>query len=262
MRLFDTHAHLDEESFDVDRAAVLDRAAVAGVVGILTLGTTLESSRRAVELAQKHAGVHAAVGVHPNYALQAAPLDWDEIERLAERPEVLAIGETGLDQYWKTVPLDVQRDWFRRQIALAVRLNKPFCVHCRDAEAAVLEELRQARAAGPLRGVMHSFAGSPETARECLALGLYISFSGMVTYKKSQALRDLVRAVPRDRLLIETDAPYLSPQTVRGKRNEPAFVRLTAETVAGERGETIEAFAEQTTANACRLLGISLPDRR
>ncbi|RPI89583.1 MAG: TatD family deoxyribonuclease [Planctomycetaceae bacterium] len=260
MRLFDSHLHLDEESFDVDRAAVVKRAEGQGVALLLTLGTTLESSRRAVALSKQFPGVYAAVGVHPNYAAHAAPGDWEEIERLATEPRVVAIGETGLDLYWKTVPLDTQRDWFRRQITLAQRLDKPFSVHCREAEAEVVEELRRAAATAPLRGVMHSFAGSAATARSCLSLGMHISFSGMVTYKKSAALRELLREIPADRILVETDAPYLPPQSVRGKRNEPAFVRLTAEAIAAELGQSLEVFSHQTTANACRLFGVAIPD--
>ena len=253
MRLIDTHAHLDEESFDVDRPEVLNRAASLGVVGVLSLGTTLDSSRRAAALALSHSAIRAAVGVHPNYILAAALDDWEQIVQLAREPHVVAIGETGLDLYWKTVPLDVQRDWFRRHLQLSRELGKPFSVHCRDAEEPVLEELRRAAGDGPLRGVMHSFAGSAATARECVQLGLHISFSGILTYKKSALLRELAREIPPDRLLVETDAPYLSPQPVRGKRNEPGFARHTAEVLAETRGMSLSDLAEITTGNAERL---------
>ncbi len=256
MRLIDTHAHIDEESFDVDRREMLDRARDQGMVGIVTLGTTLDSSRRAVALANQSPLVYAAVGVHPNYINSSTSQDWDQIVQLANDPRVVAIGETGLDLYWKTVPLDSQREWFRKHFALSRELQKPFCVHCREAEEPVLEELRQEAERGPLLGVMHSFAGSAETARECVRLGMYISFSGIFTYKKSQSLRDLARELPRDRLLVETDSPYLSPQPVRGRRNEPAHVRMTAEILAAECGVSLEEIGEITTQNAERLFGL------
>ncbi|HBH54235.1 MAG TPA: hydrolase TatD [Planctomycetaceae bacterium] len=258
MRLVDTHAHLDEESFDAERTEILQRAAQQGVVAIVTIGTLLSTSQRAVELAVRHREIFAAVGVHPNYVTQASDADWIAISRLAREQRVVGIGETGLDLYWKTVPLDLQREWFRRHLALSRELGKPVCIHCREAEEPVLEELRRAAAEGPLRGVMHSFAGSLETARECVGMGLSISFSGILTYKKSAALRELARQIPHDRLLVETDSPYLSPQPVRGKRNEPAHVRMTAETLAEVLGLDLEQVGELTTINANRLFALSL----
>jgi TatD DNase family protein len=258
MRLVDTHAHLDEESFDADRPEVLHRASQQGVLAVITLGTLLSTSRRGVELSHRHPELHAAVGVHPNYVTQASDTDWEAIVQLAGDSRVVGIGETGLDLYWKTVPLELQRAWFRRHLELSRDSGKPVCIHCRDAEGPVLEELRTASQRGLLRGVMHSFAGSLETAQECVALGLHVSFSGILTYKKSAALREVARQLPGDRLLVETDAPYLSPQTVRGKRNEPAHVRMTAETLAEVRGLDPEELGELTTANACRLFGLRL----
>lgn len=259
MRLVDTHAHLDEESFDADRPEVLQRASQQGVVAVITLGTLLSTSQRGVELAHRHPNLHAAVGVHPNYVTQASDTDWEAIVRLSGDSRVVGIGETGLDLYWKTVPLELQRAWFRRHLDLSRETGKPVCIHCREAEGPVLEELRAASQRGPLRGVMHSFAGSLETAQESIALGLHISFSGILTYKKSAALREVARQLPADRLLVETDSPYLSPQPVRGKRNEPAHVRMTAETLAEVRCLGLEQLGELTTANACGLFGLSLP---
>lgn len=256
--LIDTHCHLDEEAFDVDRAEVVARARAAGLVRLLTIGTTVATSTQAISLAAQYPEVYAAVGIHPNYAAQSAAGDWEAIESLAGSAKVVAIGETGLDRYWDYTPLDVQVDYFRRQLDLARRLDRPFIVHCRDAEAEVLGELRRASEQGPLKGVMHSFAGSAETARDCLELGLHLSFSGMVTFKKSQALRELVKEVPPDRIMVETDAPYLAPQPMRGKRNEPAYVAATANCLAELLNLTAEEFARQTTANACRLFGLSL----
>lgn len=256
--LIDTHAHLDEEAFDPDRSEVIARAAAAGIIRIVTIGTTADTSRRAVEVAANFPSVYAAVGIQPNYAAQAKAGDWEVIESLAAEPRVVAIGETGLDRYWDYAPFDVQIDYFQRHIELAQRLDKPFVVHCREAEADVVAQLRAAAGRGPLRGVMHSFTGSLETAVACLELGLYISFAGMLTYKKSQALRDLVKELPIERIVVETDSPYLAPQPMRGKRNEPAFVRVTANALADLAGMPQEEFARQTTANACRLFGLSL----
>jgi TatD DNase family protein len=258
--LIDTHAHLDEEAFDPDRAEVVARAEASGIVRIVTIGTTADTSRRAVAVAAKFPSVYAAVGIQPNYAAQAKAGDWEAIESLAAERKVVAIGETGLDRYWDYAPFDVQIDYFQRHIGLAQRLKRPFVVHCREAEAETIAQLREAAGRGPLEGVMHSFTGSLETARACLELGLYISFAGMLTYKKSQALRDLVKEIPLERIVVETDAPYLAPQPMRGKRNEPSFVRVTANALAELAGISQEEFVRQTTANACRLFGLSVDD--
>jgi TatD DNase family protein len=258
--LIDTHLHLDEEAFDADRDEVVGRALAAGIVRMVTIGTTAETSRRAVEIAGQYPAVFAAVGIQPNYAAQAKAGDWDVIERLAAEPRVVAIGETGLDRYWDYAPFDVQIDYFQRHLALAQRLGKPFVVHCREAEADVVSRLREAAARGLLRGVMHSFTGDLDTARACLDLGLYISFAGMLTFKKSQGLRDLVKELPVERILVETDAPYLAPQPMRGKRNEPSFVRVTANALAELAGIPQDEFACRLTENACRLFGLNLDD--
>jgi TatD DNase family protein len=256
--LIDTHAHLDEGAFDADRADVVARAEASGIVRIVTIGTTADTSRRSVEVAARFSSVYAAVGIQPNYAAQAKAADWEAIEGLAMEPKVVAIGETGLDRYWDYAPFDVQIDYFERHIGLAQRLDKPFVVHCSEAETETIAQLRKAAGRGPLRGVMHSFTGGPETAQACLELGLYISFAGMLTYKKSQALRELVKEIPRERIVVETDAPYLAPQPMRGKRNEPSFVRVTANALAELMGLSPNEFARQTTANACRLFGLRL----
>jgi TatD DNase family protein len=260
MFLIDTHAHLDEPAFDLDRAEVVARAYEQGVVRIVTIGTTAASSRLAARLAAEYKAVYAAVGIQPNYAAAAAAGDWEAIEELAGAPKVAAIGETGLDRYWRETPWDLQIDYFDRHLALAARLGLPFIVHCREAEAEVLHQLRRAAQRGPLRGVMHSFTGSAQTARQCVELGLYLSFAGMATYKKSQALRDIAREVPIERILVETDSPYLAPQPMRGKRNEPSFVRVTANCLADALGMPHDEFARQTTQNACRLFGLSLDE--
>lgn len=254
MPLIDTHAHLDEQSFEVEFADILARARAADVVGIVSIGTTADSCRRVIQLAEQHDCIRAAVGIHPNYAAQAAFDDWQVICELARHPQVVALGETGLDRYWDHTPIDVQVDYFERHLALSRETGKPFIVHCRDAEAETLEVLERAARTGPLNGIMHSFCGSPDTAQRCLDLGMLLSFSGMLTYKKNEELRKLAATVPRDRLLVETDCPYLAPTPHRGKRNEPAFVRDTARVLAETCGLTLPELSELTTANARRVL--------
>jgi TatD DNase family protein len=250
----DTHAHLDQEEFASDRVDVIARARAAGVTAIIAIGTTADSSDAAVAISEAHAGVFAAVGIQPNYCAQAAKGDWERIVALAERPKVVAIGETGLDKYWDYTPFALQQDYFDRHIDLAARLDLPFVVHMRDCGDEILAALKAAHARhGALNGVMHSFTGDAALAAACIELGLYISFAGMVTFKKSAALREVAAAMPPDRILIETDSPYLSPEPYRGKRNEPAHVVHTAARLAEVRSESLEDFAARTTANARRL---------
>jgi TatD DNase family protein len=252
--LVDTHCHLDEESFDIDRADAVERARRDGMVAIVSIGTTLQSSTAAVELAARFAPtVWAAVGLHPNYVSSAGRDDWDAVVRLAGSPRVVALGETGMDRYWDHSPLDLQRDYFRRHLDLSRETGLPFVVHCREAWPDVLDELQRAAATGPLNGVLHSFTGDEAQARACLDLGLYISFAGMVTFKKSGELRDVAALIPEDRLLVETDAPYLAPAPYRGKRNEPAWTRKTLECLAELRGVDPAHLAAATTVNAQRL---------
>lgn len=254
MRLFDTHCHLDDEQFASNRDDVVARAVESGVTTLVAVGTTAASSRDSVELAAQYDAVLAAVGIQPNYCAEAKLDDWDQIVRLSDAPKVVAIGETGLDRYWDHTPFAVQEDYFDRHIRLSQQKELPFIVHLRDCEADILRMLREARQRGPLQGVMHSYTGTAAGAAECIDLGLYISFAGMVTYKKSDELREVATTIPDDRILIETDAPYLSPHPKRGQRpNEPALVVHTAASLAETRGTSLEAFAEQTTANAKRL---------
>jgi TatD DNase family protein len=259
MELFDTHAHLDDEQFDSCRDAVVRRAGDSGIVGIVAVGCTAESSRMSVALAKSHNLVSAAVGIQPNYCHEAKPGDWDRIVELARESGVIAIGETGLDRYWNFSPFDVQQDFFDRHIRLSQETGLPFIVHMRDCGADILEMLRDARSRGPLRGVMHSYTGDADLAEACLELGLYISFAGMVTYKKSEDLRNVAAHIPNDRILIETDSPYLSPHPQRDQRpNEPALLIHTAECLAEVRQSSLGEFAAITTANARRLFGLRL----
>lgn len=256
--LIDTHAHLDDERFAADRAAVIERAAAAGVSRIVVVATTAATSRVCVDLAAQYPSLFATVGIQPNHVAEAAPDDWDEVVRLATAAKVVALGETGLDRYWDHTPFPAQEDYFARHLELARRHKLPVVIHCREAEADVVRMLRaDFDRHGPVRAVMHSFTGGSATARDCLAMGLFLSFAGMVTYKNAGALRDVAKEVPPDRLLVETDSPYLAPVPQRGKRNEPAFIAHTAALLAHERGVSLEVIAEQTTRNARALFGLS-----
>ena len=256
--LFDTHAHLTDDRFRDDLPAVLQRAAAAGVVGIVAIGTTARDSAECVALAEQHDLVRAAVGIQPNCVAAAQPGDWDAVRELAQRPVVVAIGETGLDRHWHDTPFDQQLDYFARHLELSRRLNKPVVIHSRDCAADMVRALREEfDRRGPIRGVMHSFTGSHAMADACLEMGLHLSFAGMATYKNAGDLRAIARSTPVDRILIETDAPYLAPEPVRGRRNEPAFVAHTVARLAAERGESAHAFAVATTSNARRLFRLT-----
>ncbi|MBA4187657.1 MAG: hydrolase TatD [Planctomycetaceae bacterium] len=257
--LIDTHSHLFDDRFKKDLPAVLERAVAAGLERVMCLGIDRESSRDSVAIANQYPLVVAAVGIQPNSVAEAKPGDWHEVVRLAEtEPRVVAIGETGLDRYWDKTPFAQQLEFFDRHIELARRLNKPFVIHCREAEADVVDVLRRAFAThGPVRAVMHSFSGDLATALGCLEMGLFVSFAGMLTYPNAQSLRDVAKAVPLDRLLVETDCPYLAPQPVRGKRNEPAYVAHTATLLAQLKGVSVAEIENATTQNARTLLGLA-----
>jgi TatD DNase family protein len=251
MSLFDTHAHLDDEQLRADVEGVVERAAAAGVSRVLAVGTTATSSENCLKYAGRFPGVWSSAGIHPNHAAEAAAGDWDAIVRLAAEPRVVALGETGLDLYWKDTPLSVQQDYFDRHIRLSQTTGLPLIVHLRETASEILGMLREAVKRGPLHGVMHSFTDTAEQAEEFVTLGMHISFAGMVTFKKSDDLRAVAAKIPADRLLVETDSPYLSPEPFRGKRpNEPARVVHTAECIAKVRGLSLEELAQQTTANA------------
>ncbi|MBO8142551.1 MAG: TatD family hydrolase [Firmicutes bacterium] len=248
--LVDTHAHLDHELFAADQHEVIQRAREAGVCYIVTIGSDVASSEAAVRLAEQYEGVWAAVGIHPHDASGGSEEAFYRIEELARHPRVVAIGEIGLDYHYDHSPRPVQREVFIRQLELARKLDLPFVVHNREADADTMAILREHGAGMP--GLLHSFAGSPDMAEECLRMGYFISTGGMVTFKKADAVREAIGRVPLDRLLLETDAPYLTPVPLRGRRNEPAFVRHVAEFVAEWRGVSFDELARITTANACR----------
>jgi TatD DNase family protein len=255
--LFDTHCHLDVEKFDPDRADVFARAHAAGVTRFLNPAYDGESSRRAAALAAARADVFAAVGVHPNSAGEWSAALCDELRALAQaqRGRVTAIGEIGLDYHWNTFDAATQKAVFVAQLALARELDLPVIIHCREAYADTLDILAAEWRDRPL--VLHSFAGDESDLRRALDLGFHIGISGPVTYPSAATTRAVVRAAPADRLLLETDAPYLAPQKHRGKRNEPAFLRHVALKVAEVREEMLDDLAQRTTANALSFFRIS-----
>jgi TatD DNase family protein len=236
---------------------VLRRAEAAGLRRIVTIATTAPTSAASVALAERYPLLAATVGIQPNSVAEAAADAWDEVLRLAPHPKVVALGETGLDRHWDFTPFPQQEDYFARHLELARQRTLPVVIHCREAETDVVRMLRDDfDRHGPVRGVMHSFTGDAQTAEACLAMGLFLSFAGMVTYKNAQTLRDVARDVPRDRLLIETDSPYLAPVPQRGKRNEPAFVEHTAVCLAIVRGIAPDVLAAATARNARQLFGL------
>ncbi len=257
--LVDTHAHLTDGELEAQLPAVLARAREAGVGHIVCVGTTADSSRRALALAQLHPTISATVGIHPNYAHQALADDWEAIEALMSQPKVVAIGETGLDRYWDDCPWEIQLANFHRHWQASRQYQLPVVVHSRDCDLEMVAELRRAAEGRSLRGVMHAFSGSLAMAEACLELGLYISFAGMLTYKKSNELRQVAAAIPLQRLLLETDAPYLSPEPKRATRpNEPSLVVHTATCLARCLGIEFEALAQATSQNARRLFGLEI----
>ncbi|QDU28475.1 putative deoxyribonuclease YcfH [Anatilimnocola aggregata] len=255
MELYDTHAHLFDPQLAVDTAGVIDRAKSAGVTRILAVGTSADSSAQCYDLARQFPLViRSSAGIHPNHAAEALPGDWARIEQLSHQPEVVALGETGLDLYWKDCPLELQQDYFERHIRLSQQTGLPLVIHLRETFAEILAMLQEARSRGALRGVMHSFTGTSEQAAEFLKLGMHISFAGMLTFKKSADLRAVAATIPADRLLVETDSPYLTPHPFRSQRpNEPRLVIHTAECLAESRGVSLPDLAALTTANALRL---------
>jgi TatD DNase family protein len=257
--LIDTHAHLDDPRLAEALPKVLERARLAQVRQVIAIATTADSSEKVLRLSNQYSGLFASVGIQPNHVAETKAGDWERVVSLARSAsKVVAIGETGLDRYWDYTPFPQQQEMFDRHLTLAEELQLPVVIHCRDCEHDIVEQLKKWRK--PIRGVLHSFTGSWENAQAFLELGLFLSFAGMVTYKnrKLDALRDVAVRVPLERLLVETDSPYLSPHPYRGQTNEPARVEATARFLAELRGLEPAALAEVTTSNARQLFG--LPD--
>lgn len=252
MTLFDTHCHLMDDQFSDDLDAVLVKARDAGVSHIVIPAVDVVSAHRAIAIAEAYEGVYAAVGIHPESAKDVPDGDFDVIERLATHPKVVAIGEIGLDYYWDAAPRPVQQDVMQRQIEIAKRVQLPVIIHNRESTEDVLKVLK-ASGAAEVGGIMHCFNASLDVAKACMEMAFYISFGGPVTFKKTDDIRQVAAQIPSERLLVETDSPYLSPHPFRGKRNEPMRVRVIAQKVAEVRGETLETIAAQTMENALRL---------
>jgi TatD DNase family protein len=250
--LVDTHCHLDREPLAGDLDAVLARAQAAGVRRMVTIGTDVASSRQSIALARRHPQLCASVGIHPEDAYTITEPALRAIEELSHDLSVVAIGEVGLDYYHMGAPKDVQIAAFERFVRMSQARDLALVIHCRDAYDDLLRVIRRA-AARPVRGVMHCASGPPDFIRQALELGFCISFAGNVTFPNAAPLRELALLVPDDRLLVETDAPFLAPQPVRGKTNEPAYVAHTAAHLAQLRSTTLEHLAAATTANATRL---------
>lgn len=254
IELFDSHCHLDDEKFDEDREQALERMHAAGVARCVLVGSDIMTSERSLAFAQNHENVYAACGVHPHEA-KDAPQDYlQTLESLLKQKKAVALGEIGLDYYYDLSPREIQKKVLMEQMDLAIRLSVPAIFHIRDAHGDILELFR-ARAALP-RGVIHCFSGSAETAKEYLKMGFYISFAGPLTFKKAPNLWAAAQCVPLERLMIETDSPYLAPEPVRGRRNEPANVRFVCAKLAELRGMSEEEMAMHTAQNARALYGV------
>ena len=251
--LIDSHAHLEMKEFDNDREKVVERARQAGVDFVITVGTNLALSRKAVELAERHENIYATVGIHPHDVVNTDNKTFDTLLELAHRKKVVAYGEIGLDFFRNISPQEKQLDLFGRQLELAKELQLPVIIHDRDAHE---QTLRIVSASGVRRGVFHCFSGDYNMAKQCIDLGFYISVPGVVTYDKAKTIQDVARRVPLSSLLLETDAPYLAPIPHRGKRNEPSFIIHTAKKVAELKGVSWEEVAQATTQSAKSLFHI------
>lgn len=248
---------MDDKSFARDRDKVLQKARSSGVELIVNVGYDIPSSERSIHLSEKYPFVYAAVGIHPHDASMVTPETYQTLEKMAGHPKVVAIGEMGLDFYRDLSPREVQRQVFSEQLSLARRLQKPVIIHDRDAHGEIMEILK--REAQGMTGVLHCFSGSWEMARFCLQLGFYISIAGPVTYTNAKQLLDIAKKVPADRLLVETDSPYLTPHPLRGQRNDSSLVSLVAQKVAELRGQDPEELAYKMLVNGCELFGIEIP---
>ena len=257
--LADTHAHLDMAQFDSDREDVLLRAVDAGVEIVLSIATgnpRENSIEKSLSIAEKYDLVYAGIGVHPHDASLADESYWVKMESWSKHPKVVLWGEIGLDYYYKRSPLDVQREVFREQLRIAQSLNLPVAIHCRDAWKDLMEIIKLEWKPGNRGGILHSFTGTATQAQEAIAMGFLISFSGMITFKKADNLNHVANGLAQDRILVETDAPFLTPEPWRGRRNEPAFVVNVARSLAQVRNESFEELGISTTRNFRRLLGL------
>jgi len=254
--LIDSHAHLDDKRFDADRDMLINSLKENDVDLVLNIGADIKTSQASVDLAEKYDNIYAVVGVHPHSAKDLEGSDLSELRALAEQEKVVAIGEIGLDYYYDNSPRNIQQKWFKKQIELAQELDMPIVIHSRDATQDTFDILKEASNKKELRGILHSYSGSYEMAQEYIKLGFYIAIGGPVTFKNARVSREVAAQIPLDKLLIETDSPYLTPEPYRGKRNEPMYVKYVAEKIAEVRGTTYEEIANKTTQNLLRLLDL------
>ncbi|MBE5930716.1 MAG: TatD family deoxyribonuclease [Lachnospiraceae bacterium] len=253
--IFDTHAHYDDEAFDEDRDAVLSSLHEKGVGTVVNICASPASLKRILSLTENYSFVYGAAGIHPDHAGELTEEMFGEISRLADEEKIVAIGEIGLDYYWDTAPHEVQRQWFLRQLDLAMEKDLPVVIHSREATQETLEIMREAykKSGGKLRGVIHCFSGSAEIAKEYTDMGFYIGVGGVVTFKNGKKLKEVVETMPLDKLVIETDCPYLAPVPYRGKRNDSTLLRHVIEEIAALRGMTAEEVEHLTETNARQL---------
>lgn len=254
--LIDSHAHLDDRRFDDDREMIINNLKNNNIELVINIGADLKTSAASVDLANKYENIYAAVGVHPHSAKEVNTMVMEMIKELAENEKVVAIGEIGLDFYYDNSPRDIQRKWFIEQLKLAKELDLPVIIHTRDASQETYDILKNNQD-GTVRGVMHCYSGSVEMAARYIDMGFYISLGGPVTFKNARVVREVAEAVPLDKLLIETDCPYLTPEPYRGKRNEPVYVKYVAEKIAEIKGSTYKELVKATNENAKRLFNIS-----
>lgn len=251
----DSHCHLDDEQYDDDREVLIQGLRAKGIEYVVNIGTNIASSETCVHMAQEHEVLYAAVGVHPHDAKELETASLEEIEKWVASPKMVAIGEIGLDYHYDYSPRDIQKKWFAAQIDLAKKYGLPIIVHDREAHKDTYDIIMAAQD-GSLKGVIHSFSGSVEMAREYIKLGFYIGLGGPVTFKNAVMPKEVAKAIPLDRLLLETDGPYMSPTPLRGKRNEPQNVQYVAEAIAALRDISVEEVMAQTTLNAKTLFGL------
>lgn len=251
--LIDTHCHLDFPDFDAERDAIVERARAAGVGQMITISTRVKKFDTILAIAENYANVFCSVGTHPHNADEELDIETEDLVRLSAHPKVVAIGEAGLDYFYDNAPRDAQAIGLRRHIAAARQTQLPLVIHSRSADDDMADILTEETGKGAFPFLLHCFSSGPELAKTGVDLGGYISFSGILTFPKSEELREIARAVPRDRMIVETDAPYLAPKPFRGKRNEPAYVAHTAQVLAETIGVSVEEIAAITTDNAFRV---------
>lgn len=253
--LIDSHVHLDDIKFDGDRHILIENFKNNNIELVINIGADLKSSVASVDLANKYPNIYAAIGIHPHSAKEVNTMVMEQLKELALNEKVIAIGEIGLDYYYDNSPRDIQRKWFVEQLKLAKELDLPVIIHTRDAMGETFDILKNNQN-GNVRGVLHCYSGSTEMALEYIKMGFYISLGGPVTFKNARVVREVAEVVPLDKLLIETDCPYLTPEPYRGKRNEPVYVKYVAEKIAEVKKISYDELVKATNANAKRLFGI------